>query len=139
MAVLATQANTAAPIIHCEEHPSFDILHLRMFHQTGYSDPRYAVSRPPMTTAVHNRQVAATILTPREETAPFASQAAASCFRVLWKYHKTTTAMTTSVNFTSNMPSARYCAGLVSHSVKPLTTWNATATQTKGRSLISDV
>ena len=51
--------------------------------QRRYKDPRYAVSRPPMVTAAHNRQVAETSLRPREETAPFVSQPAASRFMVI--------------------------------------------------------
>src|ERR1700730_2662434 len=43
-----------------------------------YSDPKYAVSRPVVKTAAHNREETAASLTPREETVPFASQAAAS-------------------------------------------------------------
>src|SRR5262249_15038304 len=65
----------------------------RMHGQPRYKEPRYAVSRPPMVTAAHNRQVAETSLLPREETAPFASQLAASWFMVRWKYHVTTKAM----------------------------------------------
>src|SRR5262249_36100446 len=79
--------------------------------------------------------VAETSLRPREETAPFASQLAASCVMGLWKYHVTTKAMTTAVNFTSNMPSARYCPGFVSHSVTPLMIWHAAANQMNGTSL----
>ena len=43
----------------------------------------------------------------------------------------TTEATMTRVNFSSNIPSARYCAGLVIQSVliKPLNTWNATEIQ----------
>ena len=41
--------------------------------------------------------------------------------------YETTEATTTRVNFISNMPSARYCAGLVIHSVTPLMTWNPMA------------
>src|SRR5713101_2499280 len=110
-----------------------------MLRQPRYNDPRYAVSRPPMVTAAHNRQAAETNLRPREETAPFASQAAASRFKVLWKYHITPMAIITSVNFTSNIPSARYCAGFVIHSVKPLMTWSTTAIQTRGTSLFNEV
>ncbi len=54
----------------------------RMHGQRRYKDPRYAVSRPPMVTAAHNRQVTETSLRPREETTPFASQTAASRFMV---------------------------------------------------------
>src|SRR6202040_382390 len=106
-----------------------------MHGQPRYKDPRYAVSRPPMVTAAHNRQVAETSLRPREETAPFASQLAASCFMVRWKCHVTTKAMIRSVNFTSNMPSARYCPGFVIHSVRPLMIWHAAANQMNGRSI----
>src|SRR5215467_2334710 len=106
-----------------------------MHGQPRYKDPRYAVSRPPMVTAAHNRQVAETSLRPREETAPFASQLAASWFMVRWKRHVTTNAMIRSVNFTSNMPSARYCPGFVSHSVTPLMIWHAAANQMNGTSL----
>src|SRR3979411_580801 len=105
-----------------------------MDHQR-YNDPRYAVSRPPMVTAAHNRQAAETSFRPREETAPFASQLAASRFMVLWKYHVTTIAMTRSAIFTSNMPSARYCVGLLINRVKPLMIWHAAANQTNGTSL----
>ena len=35
----------------------------------------------------------------------------------------------TSANFTSNMPSARYCAGFVIQRVKPLSTWKTSETQ----------
>src|SRR5262245_8910708 len=92
-----------------------------------------------MVTAARNRQVADTSLRPREETAPFASQLAASCFMVFWKYHVTTKAMITSVNFTSNMPSARYCPGFVSHSVTPLRIWHAAANQMNGTNLFIEV
>ena len=85
-----------------------------------YNWPKYAVSRPATKTAAHTRAVAATILTPREETVPAASQAAVSAFRVLWKYQVTITPTTTSENFHRNMPSARYFAGFDDHSVKPL-------------------
>src|SRR5260370_10524519 len=110
-----------------------------MHGQPRYKDPRYAVSRPPMVTAAHNRQVAETSLRPREETAPFASQLAASCFMVRSKCHVTTNAMIRSVIFPSNMPSARYCPGFVSHSVTPLIIWHAAANQMNGRSLFIEV
>src|SRR5712672_3237388 len=83
---------------------------VRVLGQDGYNDPRYAVSRPPMVTAAHNRQLAVTNLTPRDDTVPAASQPATSRFMVFWKYDITTMAMTTSVSLISNMPSARYCA-----------------------------
>ena len=54
-----------------------------------------------MVTAAHNRQAAMTNLNPRGETAPAASQAAASRLMVPWKYPITTQAMITSANFTS--------------------------------------
>src|SRR5713226_7310399 len=107
--------------------------------QPRYKDPRYAVSRPPMVTAAHNKQVEETSLRPREETAPLDSQLAASCFMVRWKCHVTTKAMIRSVNFTSNMPSARYCPGFVIHNVTPLMIWHAAANQMNGRSLFIEV
>src|SRR5258705_5135051 len=88
-----------------------------------YNCPKYAVSRPAIKTAAHTRAVAATTLTPHEETAPAARQEAASRFRVLWKYQVTTTPRTTSENFQRNIPSERYFAGLDDHSVNPLKTW----------------
>src|ERR1700681_532717 len=100
--------------------------------QRRYKDPRYAVSRPPTVTAAHNKQVAAAILMPREDTVPAASQAATSRLKVLWKYHIATEAMMTRANFVSNITSPRYCAGFVSHSVNPLTPWNTTAIQMRG-------
>src|SRR5260221_14651431 len=110
-----------------------------MHGQRRYKEPRYAVSRPPMVTAAHNKQVAEASLRPREETVPFASQLAASRVMVLWKYHVTTKAMITSVNFTSNIPSARYCPGFVIHSVTPLMIWHAAANQMNGTSLFIEV
>src|SRR5258707_6971543 len=91
-----------------------------------YSCPKYAVSRPAINTAAHTRAVAATTLTPHEETFPDAFQSAASALRVLSKYTVTTTPRTTSENFHKNMPSERYFAGLDDHSVKPLKTWSTT-------------
>src|SRR5258707_12299461 len=103
-----------------------------MHDQPRYKDPRYAVSRPPMVTAAHNRQVAETSLRPREETAPFTSQLGASCFMGRWKCHVTTKAMIRRVNFTSKIPSARYCPGFGSHSVTRLLIWHAAANQMHG-------
>src|SRR3979490_1851627 len=105
-----------------------------MDHQR-YNDPRDCVGRPPMVAAAHNRQAAETSFRPREETAPFDSQLAASRFMVLWRYHVTTIAMIRSVTFTSKTPSARYCVGLVIHSVTPLMIWHTAAIQTNETSL----
>src|SRR2546429_7060264 len=90
-----------------------------------------------MVTAAHKTQAATPSLNPRGETRPFPSHATASRRIVLWKYTVTTIAITSSTNFTSNMPSARYWAGLVIHSVRPLATWHTTAIQTSGINLFS--
>jgi DMSO/TMAO reductase YedYZ molybdopterin-dependent catalytic subunit len=91
-----------------------------------------------MLTAVQTNAAAATSLTPREETVPVFSHVAASRFIVPWKYAVKTTPTTTSVNFTSNMPATRYCAGFDIHSVKPLTNWNAMAIQMTGKKLLNE-
>src|SRR5262245_23514221 len=56
-----------------------------------------------------------------------------------WKYEVTATLITTSVNLVSNITSDRYCAGFVTHSVKPLRTWQMTPIQTTGTSLLMAV
>src|SRR6266700_3403206 len=104
-----------------------------------YSCPKYAVNRPAMTTQAHNRQEATPNLMPREETVPAASQAAASRLMVRWKYTITIAEMITNENFTSNMPSAIYRSGFVSHSVKPLTAWRAKGIQMSGINRFNEV
>ena len=146
--LIPTASNTRAPIMMLIRRPgrrsrcvTRTIRHLHEFAcispGTRTLDMRSGARR--WLRAAHNRQVAETSLRPREETAPFASQLAASCFMVFWKYHVTTKAMITSVNFTSNMPSARYCSGFVSHSVTPLTIWHAAANQMNGTNLFIEV
>src|SRR5262245_62165563 len=85
-----------------------------------------------MTTAAHSTQVAAAILTPCGDGFSAASQLAASRLRSLWNHTIIKMLKITKNSFTMNMPSARYCAGLVSHSVAPERNWITRETQMNG-------
>src|ERR1700686_2216050 len=92
-------------------------------------DPKCAVSRPATRTTHHTRRAAATNLTPREETALFASHEAASRLTVPYKDNVRIVPAITNENFSRNATSATYWVGLVIHSVKPLRTCSTSPTQ----------
>ena len=93
-----------------------------------------------MLTAVQTNAAAATSLTPREETVPVFSHAAASRFMVPWKYAVNDYADDDQRElYVEHACGQIYCAGFDIHSVKPLTNWNAMAIQMTGKKLFSEV
>src|SRR5205823_4007414 len=90
-----------------------------------------------MTTAAHNRQQAAAVLTPFGDGVAAASQPAASRLRMRWNCHIRMALTTTKKSFTSNMPSLRYCSGFVSQSVEPERNWTTKETQMYGTRFLS--